>query len=111
MPAVDIHADPAQGRVTLSPVGEIDIVTAPDLRAALEQACAGDAAAVVVDFAAVTFADSTALSVLIAAHRILDAQARSMSIVNVAPTQMRVFTVTGLQGVLGAHAADQPAGT
>lgn len=105
MPHVQIHPDPATGRVIVAPEGEIDIACAAPFREALEQACAGDSDAVTVDFGAVTFADSTAISVLIAAYKALNAQSRSLSVANVGPVQLRMFRTVGLEDMLGVHAA------
>ena len=56
------------GGTVVSLAGELDLYNAEDVRAALLVACADDPAVLVVDLAAVTFIDSTALGVLIEAR-------------------------------------------
>ncbi|HWJ31075.1 MAG TPA: STAS domain-containing protein [Gaiellaceae bacterium] len=52
--------------------GELDLYNAPQVRRALNDACAESPARIVVDLSEVTFIDSTALGVLIEARRQLD---------------------------------------
>jgi anti-anti-sigma factor len=58
-------------RVVVAVRGEVDMATAPRLRAALERAAA-EASEVRVDLREVQFMDSTGLSALVAAHQALD---------------------------------------
>jgi anti-sigma B factor antagonist len=61
------------GRAIVTVRGELDLVTARDLEAALDRVTAGARNTIVVDLSHVSFADSTGLSVLVkgqqAAHR------------------------------------------
>jgi anti-sigma B factor antagonist len=60
----------AAGVVTVHLSGDVDIMTVPDLRLALQQLTeVGSRATVVVDLAGVTFLDATGLGVLVGAHR------------------------------------------
>jgi anti-sigma B factor antagonist len=56
------------GATVVSLAGELDLYNAEDVRAALLEACADEPAVLVIDLAAVTFIDSTALGVLIEAR-------------------------------------------
>ncbi|MGW7332416.1 STAS domain-containing protein [Streptomyces sp. NPDC054840] len=67
----DVAVDVLDHTVTVRPVGEIDIETAPCLRLALTEALAQASSAkpVVVDCSHLTFCDSAALNVLLTARR------------------------------------------
>jgi anti-anti-sigma factor len=51
--------------LVVSAVGELDLVNAPTLEAALRKAIAGDASEVILDLGAVTFVDSAGLRVVL----------------------------------------------
>ena len=82
---------------------EIDPASVDAFRAEVEAAVvrAPDTGGqVVLDFADVTFIDSTGLTVLIDAHRTLGAQDRILTVANPMPHIERLFTVTGLDQFL-----------
>lgn len=81
-------------RVVVTVSGEVDMATAPRLRAALERA--SGAAEVRVDMRAVTFMDSTGLSALVSAHQAL---ARLVIVCPPGPGR-RALEVSGLMGLL-----------
>lgn len=93
--------------------GEVDLHTAPRLRAALDdavaavtppaQAPAGRAGAVLVDLAGVSFMDSTGLGELMAAHKALDRAGGRLHLVVAAGRVARVLSLTGLDEVLAIH--------
>ena len=88
------------GRVgLLTPAGELDVAVAADLRAALREAVATDAAVVVLDLRDVTFLDSTVLGVVVEAHRSLG-EARRLRVVHAKGLALRTLQLTGLDGVL-----------
>ena len=80
----------------LSPKGEIDILTAPQLARRLLGLAEEGKTGVVVDLSGVTFMDSTGLSVLLNAVRAL--ASRHGKLVLVCPNErvLRPFQVTGL---------------
>jgi len=91
--------------------GELDILTTPQLRAALERA-AGQRRHVVLDLAEVTFIDSTALHALLNAERALAAGGRQLRLENPSPIVTRALTLAGLAGHFDASARpDAPAPT
>jgi anti-sigma B factor antagonist len=84
-------------------IAEIDPSSADAFRAEVAAAmthAADHGGEVVLDFADVTFIDSTGLTVLIDAHRTLGAEDRTLTIVNVSAHVERVFAVTGLEQFL-----------
>jgi anti-anti-sigma factor len=81
--------------------GELDLAAAPDLLRRLDEAIdATPGGLVEVDFAAVTFVDSSGLGVLVAARKRAHARGGDLSVVNVRPSVQPVFEITGLDKVL-----------
>lgn len=83
--------------------GEIDVSTAPTLRAHLDALPSG--AQVIVDLSEVTFLDSTGLGVLVAARRRARATAPlgEVHLVVTRPRVAKVLEVTGLSTVFAVH--------
>ena len=92
--------------------GELDIRSAPELRAALTGVLDAGATKLVLDLAGVAFMDSSGLGVLVTAHRRLDALGSRLQVVGVQGPVGRLLTVTGLTRVFdvrdGAGAALVP---
>jgi stage II sporulation protein AA (anti-sigma F factor antagonist) len=81
--------------------GELDLAVAPSLLRRLDDALAADPGIrLEVDFAGVTFIDSTGLGVLVACRKRAMAAGGELTVANVAPGPRRVFEVTGLDKVL-----------
>lgn len=82
---------------TVAVAGELDIATAPELVAALEQAAALPATSVVVDLLRTSFIDSTGLTTLFRAHKRFADESRTFSLV-VGPDNVEVQRVIDLMG-------------
>jgi anti-sigma B factor antagonist len=95
-----LHGD--GGVVTVS--GEVDMYTAPQMKACLLELMDGGAIRIVVDLSAVTFIDSTALGVLIGGVRRLHAAGGSMALVVASRPVERVLSITGLDRVFSINA-------
>ncbi len=100
---------PAQGFVVRAPQ-EIDVATAPALGVQLAEALAayGD---VVLDCSEVTFCDSTALKVLLAAKRHARALDVDLHIVNPPKGLLRIAAILGAGELLGLPAPNAAAGS
>lgn len=86
--------------------GEVDLHTAPQLRAALEPAVAAagtDLPDLVVDLTGVGFLDSTGLGEIVGAHKALQAKHARLHLVSGNDRVRRLLTITGLDGVLAVH--------
>jgi anti-sigma B factor antagonist len=94
---------PNDGLVVVVVHGEVDIRTAPELRDCLGQVIDGGAGRVVLDLTDVEFLDSTALSVMVGAHKRLTKKGAPLSIVAGSEAVRRVLTVTGLTRVFAVH--------
>ena len=83
--------------------GEIDVHTAPQLRDRLAEVLGQGEERVVVHLDGVTFMDSTALGVLVGAHKAQAATGGSFELVCTEPRLLRILTLTGLHRVFTVH--------
>jgi anti-sigma B factor antagonist len=91
----EVGADrPGEPRVVIVR-GEVDLATAPELEACVQEAFAG-ASAVVLDLEALTFIDSSGLRVLVALSNGARAGGARLHLRNVPRHAQRVLDLTGL---------------
>ena len=83
--------------------GEVDIRTAPELRHCLAQVLDGEVKRIVLDLTDVEFLDSTALSVMVGAHKRLSKTGEPLVVVAATEPVQRVLSVTGLSRVFAVH--------
>ena len=93
-----ITADTAAGATRLRVAGELDLLTAPELNAALD-ATRSD---VVLDLRDVTFIDSTGLAVLVAHRRARRARGLTLRVEGPQPNVVRAFALAGFGATLDA---------
>jgi len=86
-------------REIVAVAGEIDLFTAPELKAAIGEALESGRTRIVVDLSATTFLDSTALGVLIGAVKRLRSREGVLTIVNTDPNIAKTFEITGLDQI------------
>jgi anti-anti-sigma factor len=82
-------------------IREIDMASAPAFQAEVEQAVEGGTDDVVLDLREVAYLDSSGLSAIVRLRTELDAADRRLVVANASPNVARVFTITGLEGLLG----------
>jgi len=87
----------------LTASGEIDVATAPDLRAALLDLIGEGRTRIVVDLEQVEFLDSTGLGVLVSTVKRVRADGGDLSVVCTRPQILQVFEITGLTAVFSVH--------
>ena len=81
--------------------GEIDVATSPQLRNELNELVARGARVITLDFAGVSFVDSSGLGVLVGTYtRLRDDDEGSIRIVGAQPSVRKVFEITGLEAAL-----------
>ena len=80
--------------------GDVDIVTAPHVRADLHALIARDGAHLLIDCAQLNFIGATGVAVLLEANRDLEADGRHVRIVNVPEGPRRIFEVLALTDLL-----------
>lgn len=89
------------GVATLAVSGEVDIAAAEDFVTAAMSCLEDPAAATLrVDLAAVSFLDSSGLGALVRARNHAQTLDKAVVVANVGESVMKVFTITGLAGVL-----------
>jgi len=79
--------------------GEIDLFTAPELKAAIVSAIEAGRTRLVIDLSETTFLDSTALGVLIGALKRLRTRDGAMTLVNRDANIAKTFEITGLDQI------------
>ncbi|MET8837880.1 STAS domain-containing protein [Micromonospora sp. NPDC004540] len=99
------HAETHADRTVVSLAGELDVSSADELRGLLSDTIRATAV-VAVDLSALTFIDSTALSVLIWAHQEAAHAGGSLTVHNPTGHVRRVLDVTGVLPLLGPD--DEP---
>jgi anti-sigma B factor antagonist len=82
-------------------VGEIDVFASPEVKAALVAAIKDGQNLLIIDFAKVSYIDSTGLGALVAALKAARDGGGSIAIVCKDPQIRRIFDVTGLVKVFG----------
>jgi anti-sigma B factor antagonist len=85
--------------VTIALGGELDGYTAPGLRAEIEHAFDDGAQSLVLDIAALTFVDSSGISVLVWAHKQLVERGGALALRAPQPDVFRVLEITRLNQV------------
>jgi anti-sigma B factor antagonist len=94
-----VHTEPATipSPIVVTLSGELDIATVPDVHEALTSTVeANPGATVIVNLAAVTFLDSTCLSMFTRAHRRALEAGGILRVAEPAPFIRKVFEATGL---------------
>lgn len=91
------------GSVTVISVsGTVDMITSPQLEAALTAVRATSPQAIIVDLSAVSFLASTGMGVLVAAHDALP-EATRFAVVADGPATSRPLDVIGFSAILGVR--------
>lgn len=111
--ALDVGMSRADGGFVVRVRGELDLRTAPRLRAALRDALATPGGAVTLDLKDLEYADSVGLSILVAGHQRALTEGRPFRIRRPSAAVRRVLDVSGLLDVLDVEPAppaqDDPA--
>lgn len=94
------------GTIVRAPSDELDIAAVPELRARLA-AAHRPGAQVVLDMREVTFMDSSALAVVLAADRRLEAAGGALRLANVSAQVRRVLRICGLAHLVLHTSAEQ----
>jgi anti-sigma B factor antagonist len=100
---LEIDVTERDGYTVLSPRGEIDFATGPQLKAAITDTLVAGRLHLVVDLLGVEFIESTGLGALIGGRRRARALDGSLSLVCAESSVLKVFRVTGLDKVFEIH--------
>lgn len=83
--------------------GEVDVYSAPALKQSLTEVLRSGVRTVVVDLSAVAFLDSTGLGALVEARAATTDAGGSLPLVCSQERILKLFTITGLDGVFSIH--------
>ena len=81
---------------TLALAGELDLVSSPALRHALDDAAGSDAELIIVDLRGLEFMDSTGLHALVNAQQQMEELGRRFALVRGGQNVQRLFELTGV---------------
>ena len=105
MVELNVVSNERDGSVVVLVGGEVDVYTAPQLRAALDAQIAAGHSRLVVDLDKVDFLDSTGLGVLVGRLKLVRNQSGWLRIVCSNERILRVFRITGLDKVFAIHSS------
>ncbi len=100
-----IATEPSPERYIVKVTGEIDISNADKLRSAIDLALEQPTTAVQLDFAQVSYIDSTGIGVLVGAAHHATEHEKAFSIVNVQAPVLRIAQLLGVDSEVGMSAA------
>ena len=92
-----------RGYTVVSPQGEIDFATGPQLKDALTELLVAGEVNLVVDLLGVDFIESTGLGALIGGRRRAHALKGSLALVCTEDQMLKIFRITGLDKVFAIH--------
>lgn len=93
------------GRAVVSVGGELDVYTAPELEERLAALIEEGRVAIIVDLTDVSFMDSTGLGLLIKVLKWTREKGGSLDVVANSEKTLKVFRITGLDGVISLHSS------
>ena len=102
--AAEVGRDPDATRIVLT--GDLDMSTAPRVRAIVEAACAGNPGAVVLDLSALDFVDSHGFQLLVATHKAAAGNGCELVLIPPHGPVRRAFEITGLDHLFGGAVAE-----
>lgn len=97
---MDIKTSKNGNEFIVAPEGEINILTAPELEAAIGGGIA-DADLLTLDFAGCDYVSSAGLRVLLATFKTMKAKGAEMRLINIGENFAEVLQNTGLDAVFG----------
>jgi len=94
----EVRSWPDRDRVIVTVVGELDMLGAETVQATLDELHAAGWDHVVLDLRALTFIDSTGLSLLLRADRAARRDGASFAVMDGSPAFARLLEIIGLEG-------------
>ena len=102
-PAFEVAAVIVGGLAGVAVRGEVDLVTAPALTAALEERIRRSSGPLVVDLSAVDFLDSCGIHCLVRARALLGREERPLAVVCPSGNVRRVLELTGIDELVALY--------
>jgi anti-sigma B factor antagonist len=100
---VSLTTRPGRGCTVVQVTGALDLATAPELRACLQQAVDGGARIIVLDLAGVRFIDSSALGTMVLTYKDLQLRAGRLCLAAVQPLVLRVLELTSVDSLVSIY--------
>ncbi len=100
---VSLATRPGRGCTVVLVGGELDLATAPELRAFLQHVMDEGASTIVLDLAAVRFVDSSALGAIVSVYKELHRRAGRLCLAAVQPLALRVFELTSVDRLVSIY--------
>jgi anti-sigma B factor antagonist len=97
---LSLSVQAGDGVATIDVAGELDLLSAPNLREAAMGALEDGATSVVLDCSKLTFIDSCGLSVMLEAARVAHEQSGYVTVAQPSPLVRRLLHITGLNQTL-----------
>jgi anti-sigma B factor antagonist len=91
-------------RIVVAVAGEVDLASIDEFRTALARAEQSRPRAIWIDLTEVEFMDSTGLTALVLAHRLLDAPVRRLALICPDGPVRRILEISGIDRVMPVHA-------
>jgi anti-sigma B factor antagonist len=104
-----VETEARSDHALVTAVGEIDAATAGSVDDAVAAALAEGHRRVLLDFAQVTFIDSTGLGVLVKSHRAAEAAGATFAVVHPTPQTRKLIGVLGLDQLLHLYDSHEEA--
>lgn len=103
LPSFALGIDEAEGCVTFTPRGELDLATVPEMEGKVLDAVRSAAAPVIVDLRELTFMDSTGVRTIVAAHQLAEESGCELRVVRPSRESpvARVIEISGIGDALG----------
>lgn len=99
------------GRRLIAVRGELDLFTAPELRARIGRAIDGGVRKLVVDLSETEFVDSTGLGVLLSALKRIRSHDGELVVLDSTGSLLRTFRVAGVEQILNVVTSEREAQT
>jgi len=106
---MDVLVDDRPTCHVVQPCGQLDMETAPRLRAALEGLIEAGRTRIVVDLGRLTFCDSIGLSALVVAGRTCEATGGFLRLARPNPFMLNLLTVVGVRDALHTYSSVEAA--
>lgn len=101
---VQLSTESRGGATVVSVAGDLDIHSAPSLRATLSTLLEDGQLQLVVDLEKVGFLDSSAIGALVGAHKRAEELGGSLQLVCTQPRTLKVFGISRITDVVPVHA-------
>jgi anti-anti-sigma factor len=96
--------EPERGSVRLTPHGELDVATVPEVERRLRELCESGFDHVVLDLRELTFMDSTGLRLVMREDAAARADGRTFAVLAGGPAVQRVFELAGVTELVAFRA-------